>query len=71
MLQELAARTGASVWAITSMLFFLAAYLVVAVGVRFGQRSGDETEPGRVRLPARPGEEMADPGRVVGRIQLL
>ena len=33
MLQELAASTGASVWAITSMLFFLAVYLVVAVRV--------------------------------------
>ena len=33
MLQELAARTGASAWAIGSMLFFLAIYLIVAVRV--------------------------------------
>ncbi len=33
MLQELAARTGASTWAIASMLFFIVFYAVVAVRV--------------------------------------
>jgi hypothetical protein len=33
MLQELAARTGASGWAIASMLFFLVVWLVIAVRV--------------------------------------
>jgi len=31
MLQELATRTGATAWAIASMLFFLGVYVVVAV----------------------------------------
>jgi cbb3-type cytochrome oxidase subunit 3 len=31
MLQELVARTGASAWAIASMLFFLAAWVAVIV----------------------------------------
>jgi len=31
MLQELATRTGAQIWVIASMLFFVAAYAVVAV----------------------------------------
>ncbi len=31
MLQELAARTGATAWAVASMLFFLAAWVFVAV----------------------------------------
>jgi hypothetical protein len=33
MLQELAARTGATVWAIVSMLCFLVAWLAIAVWV--------------------------------------
>jgi hypothetical protein len=33
MLQELAARSGASAWAIASMLFFFGAWLVIAVRV--------------------------------------
>jgi hypothetical protein len=33
MLQELASSTGAGVWAVASMLFFLAIYIVVAVRV--------------------------------------
>ena len=31
MLQELTADTGAAFWAVVSMLFFLAVYIVVAV----------------------------------------
>ena len=31
MLQELAARTGATAWAVASMLFFLAVWVLVAV----------------------------------------
>ena len=31
MLQELAARTGATAWAVASMLFFLAVWVFVAV----------------------------------------
>ncbi len=33
MLQELAARTGATTWAIASMLFFLSVWIFVAVRV--------------------------------------
>ena len=33
MLQELAARTGATVWVVASMLFFIAAWVWIAVGV--------------------------------------
>ena len=33
MLQELASSTGAGIWAVASMLFFLAVYVVVAVKV--------------------------------------
>jgi hypothetical protein len=33
MLQELAARTGASAWVVASMLFFIAVWAAVAVGV--------------------------------------
>ena len=31
MLQELTASSGASIWAVSSMLFFIAVYVVVAV----------------------------------------
>jgi uncharacterized membrane protein len=33
MLQELAARTGATAWAVGSMLFFVVVWLVIAVRV--------------------------------------
>ncbi len=37
MLQELAAETGAGAWAIASMLFFLGAWVAIAVRVAFAQ----------------------------------
>ncbi len=48
MLQELATRTGASTWAIVSMLFFLAAWIFVAVRVF---RARDEELDAHARLP--------------------
>ena len=48
MLQELVARTGAGAWAIGSMLFFLAAWVAVAVRV---VRSRREDMDARARLP--------------------
>lgn len=48
MLQELVARTGASVWAIASMLFFIAFWVVVAVRVL---RTRDEVLDAQARLP--------------------
>jgi cbb3-type cytochrome oxidase subunit 3 len=40
MLQELAARTGATAWVVASMLFFIAVWAWIAVGV-FRARSED------------------------------
>ena len=48
MLQELAAQTGASVWAIGSMLFFLAAWVAVVVRM---VRSRAADMDARARLP--------------------
>ena len=48
MLQELAAQTGATAWSIASMLFFLAAWVGVAVWV---VRSRPEDMEARARLP--------------------
>jgi hypothetical protein len=47
-LQELAARTGAATWAIGSMLFFLAAWVAVAVRVI---RSRREDMDALARMP--------------------
>jgi hypothetical protein len=47
-LQELAAQTGATAWAIGSMLFFLAAWVAVAVRV---VRSRREDMDALARLP--------------------
>jgi hypothetical protein len=47
MLQELGSGTGAGLWAIASMLFFLAVYLFVAVRV---WRSRPEDMDARARL---------------------
>ena len=47
MLQELTASTGASAWAIASMLFFIAVYLVVAVRVF---RAGTDELDARARM---------------------
>ena len=48
MLQELAARTGATTWAIASMLFFLSVWIFVAVRVF---RSRPEEMDAMARLP--------------------
>lgn len=48
MLQELVARTGASIWAIASMLFFIAVWVFVAVRVF---RTRDEELDAQARLP--------------------
>ena len=48
MLQELVAGTGASGWAVGSLIFFLAAWLAIAVRVVRARR--DEMES-RARLP--------------------
>ena len=48
MLQDLAAQTGAAAWAIGSMLFFLAAWVAVAVRVA---RSRAADMDARARLP--------------------
>jgi hypothetical protein len=48
MLQELASRTGASAWAVVSMLFFLAVWLFVAVRTF---RARPEDLDARARLP--------------------
>ena len=56
MLQELAAQTGASAWAIGSMLFFLAVWIGVAVRV-FRARPEEHGRAGlasRSRATARP-----------------
>lgn len=64
MLQELAARTGASAWAIASMLFFIAVWAFVTVRV-FCAR-GEEMDA-RARLPFEEGGAPVDipegPGR--------
>jgi hypothetical protein len=48
MLQELVARTGATAWAIASMLFFLAAWILVTVRVF---RASPEELDAQARLP--------------------
>ncbi len=48
MLQELAARTGATTWAVASMLFFLGVWVLVAIRVL---RSRPEEMDARARLP--------------------
>jgi len=47
MLQELAAQTGATAWAIASLLFFLGIWLVITVQVL---RTPDATLEARARL---------------------
>ena len=54
MLQELVARTGASSWAIGSMLFFLAVWVAVVVWL-FRQRP--EELDAQARLPLEDGAE--------------
>ena len=48
MLQELAAETGANIWAIASMIFFFVAWLGIAAWV---YRTRPETFDARARLP--------------------
>jgi cbb3-type cytochrome oxidase subunit 3 len=48
MLQELAAQTGATAWAIGSMLFFLAVWVAITLRVVFARR---EEMDARARLP--------------------
>lgn len=64
MLQELAARTGASAWAVASMLFFIGVWVLVAVRVVRARR---EEMDARARLPFEDGgapvEFPEGPGR--------
>ena len=58
MLQELAVQTGASIWAIASLFFFLLAFLAVAVHVW-------RTEPAAAEACARlplAGDDQPAPG---------
>ena len=48
MLQELAAQTGATAWAIASMLFFLGLWLAIALAT---WRARPEAMSERARLP--------------------
>jgi hypothetical protein len=52
-LQELAGETGASGWAVASMLFFLGIWLAVAIGV---WRARPETMSERARMPLDDGD---------------
>ncbi len=61
MLQELTASTGASVWAVSSMLFFIAVYLVVAVRVF---RAGSDELDARARMALDPLSPEASEGRL-------
>ena len=67
MLQDLAAQTGAQIWAIASMLFFLLVFLVVALLV---WRTEPEVANSCARLPlaaddqAGPDDEYL-PGKVL------
>jgi hypothetical protein len=54
MLQELGASTNAATWAVASMLFFVAVYLVVAVQV-FRARPDELDARARMALDASPG----------------
>ena len=53
MLQELGASTNASTWAVASMLFFVAVYLVVTVRV-FRARPDDLDARARMALDDEP-----------------
>ncbi len=59
MLQELAAQTGTAAWAISSMLFFLAAWIGVVVWVVRARR---EDMDARARLPLDGDGSGADEG---------
>ncbi|MCC6988749.1 MAG: hypothetical protein IT181_07110 [Acidobacteria bacterium] len=61
MLQELTASTGASLWAIASMLFFIAVYLVVTVRV---VRAGNDELDARARMALDPPSPEASEGRL-------
>ena len=63
MLQELAAGTGASAWAIASMLFFIAVYVVVAVRVF---RARPEDLDARARLALDDGDAADATGTTKG-----
>jgi uncharacterized membrane protein len=60
MLQELAAETGAAGWAIASMLFFVAAWLVIARRV-WRTRPGDMEARARLALEGEAEERDHDP----------
>ena len=60
MLQELAAQTGASAWGIASMIFFMVAWVAIAVWV---VRTRREDMEARARL-ALEGEAEAEDGQV-------
>ena len=65
MLQELGASTGAAVWATSSMLFFIAVYVVVAVRA-FRSRPEDLDARARMALdesPAGDASSRMEPGR--------
>jgi hypothetical protein len=49
MLQELAARSGATVWVVASMLFFIAVWVWIVIGV-FRARSEDMDARARLAL---------------------
>lgn len=53
MLQELGASTNASTWAVASMLFFIAVYLVATVQV-FRTRADDMDARARMALDDEP-----------------
>ena len=59
MLQELAARTGAADWAIASMLFFLAIWLVITVRV-FRTRPEELEARARLALEGDDGAQAQD-----------
>lgn len=66
MLQELAARTGASAWAVASMLFFIAVWAVIAVGVF---RARPEEMDARARLALEADDTRAGDGAQVHDLQ--
>ena len=60
MLQELAARTGASAWAIASMIFFVVAWAAIAWRV-FRARPGDMEARARLALEGDAEDGRTDP----------
>jgi cbb3-type cytochrome oxidase subunit 3 len=64
MLQQLALETNAQLWAIASMLLFIAVFTAVVIHIFF--RTPSAQHEAAARLPLQDGEDGAEPARDEG-----